>query len=52
MSVPLHRRTAPPRIGEPGGTRRFSMPRLIATFFTAAIFLGLVLYGSIGWSSF
>ena len=38
-------RTASKKAANSARTQRFSMPRLIATFVTAAIFLGLVLYG-------
>ena len=43
--TPPANRTAPRKPSAPVRTPRFSMPRLIATFVTAAVFLGLVLYG-------
>ena len=43
--TPPVNRAAPKKSANSAGTRRFSMPRLIATFVTAAVFLGLVLYG-------
>jgi cell division protein FtsQ len=43
--IPPASRAAPKKPSASARTQLFSMPRLIATFVTAAIFLGLALYG-------